>query len=87
MISTPDLLSPQLSTRDGREELEDSLEDTPSSSRASTDGSFDLVELVDVAFNSGEGLAFSDIPSDLIMCLSSGAVARNRRIFDNDGFI
>jgi hypothetical protein len=78
MISTPDLLTPQLSTRSEGEDLEE----IPTPFTTSTKVSLNVVELVDVAFNTG-GLSFGEIFPDLITCLNSGAVARNRRIFDH----
>jgi hypothetical protein len=82
MISTPELLSPQLSTRGETEEREHI---TPTF-MGRTNDSFNVAELIDVAFNTAENLSLTPFPPHLIMCLNSGAVARNRRIFDNDGF-
>ena len=83
IISTPDLLSPQLSTRDEGEGFGDT-----GPSRANTvDSPFDIFALADVAFNSGEDPYFTEVfSSELRMCLNAGAVARNRR-FDNRQFI
>jgi hypothetical protein len=72
MVSTPALLSLQISTRDEGE----SLEYISGASRANS--SLDDFKLADIAFHDGEN-SFSRVSPELRLCLYTGKVARNCR--------